>query len=169
MKNCMKQIFYIMWIMIFSISAFSVDLSKQKYKPEELRKHDVMCGKSMKEQEKLFVMFIKEEVAGLKKMKLSQDELIDIINCKDLYPETGVAAIRMIVRNCGKEIIPKLRKLRDYYKAKIYKDGWSLHSDTNIILISHLNRAILEIHLEGMSCTERIKFMLNISNDDDLI
>ena len=152
-------IYYLVAILILSgVEVYGVDLSKFKYKSGELEKYRLPPQRRTVCYQLNSVEFIRDEVKKIKGMRLSDDELKEIINSDELETGTGIAALRIWVKRHGKEIIPELIKMREYFYQKLYEPTRRKYW---VEMISHINRCIVELEIRGMSCKDKIEYLIN--------
>jgi len=173
LSNIYKTAFLLLVFALYSYQIFSKDMSKFKYSPDVFDKYYKILSKQnlsrWELQNKKEEMFIRDEVKKLKEMNLELNDLIDIIKEDSLWYGTRVAAIRVIIKRNDKEVISKLKDLMDLLEKRRIEENISssliTSPDVYMGLWIHLSRAIVEIGIKGMNCSERIRYLFEQFGD----
>lgn len=166
----MKKVIFITFVFIIILNTstlYSVDMKKIKCTKEMAEKYWTKHNGRARFDE---VAFIRGEVKRLKAMNLSEDELYEIINSDEAKcTATRIAALRLWIKKKGKDALPELKEMKDYYERKSKEHGYSLPPSVYMQLSSHLSKAILLVQIKDMSCLNRIKFLLDSYKEEGIM
>jgi len=160
-------------ILFIRVDLFSLDLKKINLSWGDIEKYRMKNVKGIKGtrgEEIDEVSFIRGEIKRLSKLNLSEGELFEIINNENVsYIYTRIAALRLWIKNKGEEVIPELINLKKYYIEANKDKGKGIHPLPYELLVSHIERAIVDIAIRGKGCLERIDYMLSNFNNEDML
>jgi len=174
MKNhsFIKALIVLISLIFISNYLFSLDLKKINLSWGDIEKYRMKNVKGIKGsrgEEIDEVSFIRGEIKRLSKLNLSEGELFEIMNNENVsYIYTRIAALRLWIKNKGEEVIPELINLKKYYIEANKDKGKGIHPLPYELLVSHIERAIVDIAIRGKGCLERIDYMLSNFNNKDI-